>query len=81
MAPRPRNDPKKQAAIAAIRGAGGDRHLEGAAALAASRAGCTLAEIAAAMRCVEEDAATVLRSARRDERDNGVIVATAWGHR
>lgn len=73
---RPRTDPTRTDALAAIRAAGG-QHLQ-AAALAASRAGCSTAEIAEAMGCFEDDAARVIRFARREERDLGVIVAASW---
>ena len=46
--------------------------------LAASRAGCSLAEIATAMGSTERAASAAIRSAPRDERDSGVIVAAPW---
>jgi hypothetical protein len=72
MARRPRTDPQRTAALAAV-GTVQGQHLP-AAALAASRAGCSLSDLAAAMSGTEEDAARMLRQARRDERDLGVAV-------
>ena len=76
MARSPRTDAQRTAALAAVGRVQG-QHLP-AAALAASRAGCSPAEIATAMGSTEQAAAAAIRAARRDERDSGVIVAASW---